>query len=170
MSSRYPMTLKGVECQVSKLVNSDACPRRATGCSTRRPRPSASPSTTLDSSPASLGVRSPELHALEPASTTGDGSVDSCSVAVAAASSSGPPSGTAASCWSTVRARRGLSSLSVFHSKSVLYGAFVWVRRALSSPKRRFPARAVAYADVALLLGLQVMAPLAPPHTLHTVY
>ena len=36
-----------------------------------------------------------------------------------------------------------LSGLSVFHSKSVLYGAFVWARRALNDPKRRFPARAV---------------------------
>jgi hypothetical protein len=42
-----------------------------------------------------------------------------------------------------VRARRGRSSaLSVFHSKSFLYGAFVWVRRALNKQKRRFPARA----------------------------
>ena len=43
----------------------------------------------------------------------------------------------------TVRARPGrLSALSVFHSKSILYGACVWERRALNSPKRRFPARA----------------------------
>ena len=41
----------------------------------------------------------------------------------------------------TVRARpERLSALSVSHSKSILYGAFVWVRRALNSPKRRFPA------------------------------
>jgi hypothetical protein len=41
----------------------------------------------------------------------------------------------------TVRALPGrLSGLSVSHSKSVLYGAFVWARRALSQ-KRRFPAR-----------------------------
>ena len=30
----------------------------------------------------------------------------------------------------------------MFHSKSVLYGAFVWARRALNRPFRRFPARA----------------------------
>jgi hypothetical protein len=35
-----------------------------------------------------------------------------------------------------------LSTLSVFLCKSVLYGAFVWVRRALKYQKRRFPARA----------------------------
>jgi hypothetical protein len=40
--------------------------------------------------------------------------------------------------------RRGrLSALSVFLSKSVFYGAFVWARRALNRRKRRFPARAV---------------------------
>ena len=39
--------------------------------------------------------------------------------------------------------RRGrLSAISVFLCKSVLYGAFVWARRALNSQKRRFPARA----------------------------
>jgi hypothetical protein len=42
-----------------------------------------------------------------------------------------------------------LSALSVFHSKSVLYGAFVWARRALNNPKRRFPARAVTPIGVA---------------------
>jgi hypothetical protein len=44
-----------------------------------------------------------------------------------------------------VRALPGrLSALSVYHSKSLLYGVlyFVWARRALNSPKRRFPARA----------------------------
>jgi hypothetical protein len=35
-----------------------------------------------------------------------------------------------------------LSVLSFFHRKSVLYGAFLWVCRALNSPKRRFPTRA----------------------------
>ena len=44
------------------------------------------------------------------------------------------------------RARPGrlsaLSRLSVSHSKAVLCGAFVWARRALNRPKRRFPARA----------------------------
>jgi hypothetical protein len=44
----------------------------------------------------------------------------------------------------TVRARPGrLSAHSVSHSKSILYVAFVWARRALNRPKRRFPARAV---------------------------
>jgi hypothetical protein len=43
----------------------------------------------------------------------------------------------------TVRAVPGrLSAISVFLCKSVLYGAFVWARRALNRPKRRFPARA----------------------------
>jgi hypothetical protein len=43
----------------------------------------------------------------------------------------------------TVRAlSERLSGLSVFHSKSLLYGAFVWARRVLNSQKRRFPARA----------------------------
>ena len=28
---RYPMTLTSLECQVSELVNSDACPRPTTG-------------------------------------------------------------------------------------------------------------------------------------------
>jgi hypothetical protein len=43
----------------------------------------------------------------------------------------------------TVRAHPGrLSALRVSHSKSVLYGVFVWARRALTSQKRRFPARA----------------------------
>ena len=46
-----------------------------------------------------------------------------------------------------VRARPGrLSALRVFKSKSVLYGAFVWARRALNSPFWRFSARAVAKA------------------------
>ena len=35
-----------------------------------------------------------------------------------------------------------LSAISVFLCKSILYGAFVWARRALNSRKRRFPARA----------------------------
>jgi hypothetical protein len=34
---------------------------------------------------------------------------------------------------------------SIFHSKSVLYGAFVWARRALNIQKQRFPARAVSW-------------------------
>jgi hypothetical protein len=35
-----------------------------------------------------------------------------------------------------------LSGLIVSHSKSVLYGAFVWARRVLNNQKWRFPARA----------------------------
>ena len=50
---------------------------------------------------------------------------------------------------STVRARAGrLSTLSVFHSKSLLYGAFVWSRRALNGPNRRFPGWAVRTTGV----------------------
>jgi hypothetical protein len=37
-----------------------------------------------------------------------------------------------------VRARPGrFSALTVFHSKSVLYGGFLWARRALNGQKRR---------------------------------
>ena len=44
----------------------------------------------------------------------------------------------------SVRAISGrLSALSVFDSKSVLWGCFVRARRALDSRKRQFPARAV---------------------------
>jgi hypothetical protein len=51
-------------------------------------------------------------------------------------------------CFSAVRAHPGRSSaLRIFNSKSVLYGAFVWARRALNRPKRRFPARAGALLD-----------------------
>jgi hypothetical protein len=47
-----------------------------------------------------------------------------------------------------VRARpRRVSVFSVSRSKSALYGAFAWARRALNSPKRRFPARAVVVAN-----------------------
>ena len=47
-------------------------------------------------------------------------------------------------CPLTVLAAQGrLSGLSVSHRKSVLYRAFVWARRALNIPKRRFLARAV---------------------------
>ena len=34
----------------------------------------------------------------------------------------------------------------LFHSKSGLYGTFVWARRALNGPKRRLPARAVFWS------------------------
>ena len=46
-----------------------------------------------------------------------------------------------------------LSALSVFHSKSVLYGGFVWAHRALKHLKRRFPARAVEVARLLLEAG-----------------
>jgi hypothetical protein len=39
-----------------------------------------------------------------------------------------------------------LSTISVLPYKSVLYGVFVWARRALNRRKRRFPARAVGFA------------------------
>ena len=40
-----------------------------------------------------------------------------------------------------LRVRPGrLGALSACHSKSVLYGGFVWARSARSRPKRRFPA------------------------------
>jgi hypothetical protein len=56
---------------------------------------------------------------------------------------------------STVRARPGrLSAISVFLCKSVLYGAFVWARRALNIQKRRFPARADKEHDKAERSGL----------------
>jgi hypothetical protein len=43
----------------------------------------------------------------------------------------------------TARARPGrLSTLSVLHQKSVLYGAYAWARRALNRPFRRFLDRA----------------------------
>jgi hypothetical protein len=62
-----------------------------------------------------------------------------------------------------VRAALGrLSALGVFLRKSVLYGAFVWARRALDSQKRRFLAWAVRqHVDG----GLQPRRPAVPgPH------
>ena len=54
-------------------------------------------------------------------------------------------SSTATSAATSVRAHPGrLRALSVSHRESGLYGAFVWARRALNGPKRRFPATAVA--------------------------
>jgi hypothetical protein len=51
--------------------------------------------------------------------------------------------GASAGLFDTVRAAPGrLSAISVFLLKSILYGAFVWARRALNGPKRRLPARA----------------------------
>ena len=59
-------------------------------------------------------------------------------------SSSGPSSS------STVHAHPGwLSGVSFFLCKSIVYGAFVWVRRALNGRERRFPARAVLYSECA---------------------
>jgi hypothetical protein len=40
-----------------------------------------------------------------------------------------------------------LSTLSVFHSRCILYGVFVWARRALDRPERWFRARAVRLVD-----------------------
>ena len=40
-------------------------------------------------------------------------------------------------------ARGGYAALAFYFAKSAFFGAFVWVRRALNDPKRRFPARAV---------------------------
>ena len=48
-----------------------------------------------------------------------------------------------------------LSAISVFLCKSVLYGAFVRVRRALNGPKRRFSARAVDLIRDDQLIGCQ---------------
>ena len=42
-----------------------------------------------------------------------------------------------------VWARTGrVRAISVFYSKSIMYGAFVWTHGALNGQKRRFPARA----------------------------
>jgi hypothetical protein len=50
-----------------------------------------------------------------------------------------------------------LSALSVSQSKSGLYGAFVWARRALNRQKRRFPARADGEAlQTSALIGAVV--------------
>ena len=55
----------------------------------------------------------------------------------------------------TVRALPGrLRALSVFHSKSILYGAFVWARRALKHQKRRFPAPRAAACLVHYLVTI----------------
>jgi hypothetical protein len=71
-------------------------------------------------------------------------SVDSVSIVVAHADCLGVIDGPAVH--DPVRATSGrLSALRVFLSKSILYGAFVWARRALNSQKRRFPARAVRH-------------------------
>jgi hypothetical protein len=42
-----------------------------------------------------------------------------------------------------------LSALRVLHSKSTLYGAFVWACRMLNGPKRRFPP----WAPMAMISG-----------------
>jgi hypothetical protein len=57
-----------------------------------------------------------------------------------------------------------ISALSVFLCESVLHGAFVWARRALSSRKRRFPARAEANRVVGGLLAA-APPPAAPRQT-----
>jgi hypothetical protein len=91
----------------------------------------------------------------------------------------------------TVRALPGrLRALSVFPSESLLYGTFVWTRRALNSRKRRFPAWAGGQAVLRLrppaqaaALGVQGHVQgrgpdrarshcrFAPPtHPLHTIF
>jgi hypothetical protein len=62
-----------------------------------------------------------------------------------------------------VRPRPGrLRALSVFHSRSILYGPFVWTRRALNGRKWRLPARAVADPTrTALFLWLAAAQPAA---------
>ena len=54
-----------------------------------------------------------------------------------------------------------LSGLGVSHSKSVLYGAFVWARRALNNQKWRFPARAVVLFALPLLAALALLLKLS---------
>ena len=54
----------------------------------------------------------------------------------------------------TVRAlSRLMNTLGAFHSGSVLYDAFVWMRWALNSPTRRFRARAV-FAALSIYLDI----------------
>jgi hypothetical protein len=61
-----------------------------------------------------------------------------------------------------VQARRGLlGALSVFHSKSVLYGDF-YGRKALQSPKRRSPALAAIIASPSPRQPAVASSPLAP--------
>jgi hypothetical protein len=74
----------------------------------------------------------------------------------------------------TVRAHPGrLSALSVFPSKSILHGVFLWARRALNRPFRRFPARAAGEGVAVLgvrgrvLLGVRRRpAGLVPVHAM----
>ena len=47
-----------------------------------------------------------------------------------------------------------LRALSVFYSKSLFYGVFVWAHRALNSQKRRFPARAVGWPSLIRNFGV----------------
>jgi hypothetical protein len=49
-----------------------------------------------------------------------------------------------------------LSAISVFYSKLILYGAFVWTHRALNSQKRRFTARAVADLETVWFSHMEV--------------
>jgi hypothetical protein len=55
-----------------------------------------------------------------------------------------------------LRVRPGrLGALSACHSKSVLYGGFVWAPRALNIPERQFPAQAATgREDISLQAGL----------------
>ena len=47
-------------------------------------------------------------------------------------------------------ARGRLHARSISHGESVLYGAFVWARRVLDGPKRRFPAESIAERERSL--------------------
>ena len=51
-------------------------------------------------------------------------------------------------------ARGVLGGLRVFYQTSVLCGAFLWVRKALDRPFRRFPARAVTYYRPTLMAAV----------------
>jgi hypothetical protein len=61
------------------------------------------------------------------------------------------------SIFDSVRARPGrLSALSVSHSKSLLYGAFVWARRALNIPNDGFRPGQIRESISAVLEDEQV--------------
>ena len=67
-----------------------------------------------------------------------------------------PPAG----CATTVRAAEGrLSAPRVLRRKSVLYGGFVWARRALNRRNWRFPAPRAAACSVHSLLSQKVTSP-----------
>jgi hypothetical protein len=59
-----------------------------------------------------------------------------------------------------------LAFLSVFHRKSVFYGAFVWLHRALNRHFRWFSARAVAQHDGVFAAGMAAVAAFPLPSQL----